>query len=58
MIVITIILLLSCKSTHLFDTERQPTHKNFKNLIYIKNTMFFKKNLVPLKYQTIGNYIC
>ena len=40
---------LSRKCSDLFDTKGKQRHKNFKNLIYIKNTMLFKKNLVPLK---------
>ena len=40
---------LSRKCSDLFDTKGKQRHKNFKNLIYIKNTMLLKKNLVPLK---------
>ncbi|KAA5272495.1 hypothetical protein F2Z23_13765 [Bacteroides eggerthii] len=47
---------LSRKCSDLFDTKGKLRHKNFKNLIYIKNTMLFKKILVPLKYKQIDNY--
>ena len=33
---------LSRKCSDLFDTKGKQRHKNFKNLIYIKNTMLFK----------------
>ena len=33
----------------MYIINRTQRHKNFKNLIYIKNTILFKKNLVPLK---------
>ena len=40
----------------MYTINRTQRHKNFKNLIYIKNTMLFKKILVPLKYKQIDNY--